>query len=51
MEKQFSIRMPVVLWERIHKDAIENDRSVGAQIRRILRLHYEKKDAGTPTNR
>lgn len=50
-EKQFSIRMPAELWDRIQKDATDSDRSVGAQIRRILRLWYEEKDKGHSQDR
>lgn len=44
MGKSLSVRFPDWLYECLSKEAERNERSIGGQIRHILRLHYEKKD-------
>lgn len=44
MEEQLSVRLPGWLLEALDKEASDNERSKGGQIRHILRLHYDNRD-------
>jgi hypothetical protein len=45
-KKFFSFRMPLIIYEKIRKDAIEERRSMCSKIIKIVEEYYKKKKEG-----